>query len=121
MRAGAPHRRRRQATTVIDGLSSRALSQILALERSRDCLKPGDVGAAVRRWKDYVHLPERRLWHDHEWGDPHGDCYDDPFEARALLDAVMRAMAPRQARELRQIVGRCDAVWNTPSPPYDPG
>ena len=33
----------------------------------------------------------------------------------------MQAMAPRSARELRQIVSRFDAVWNQPSPPYDLG
>ncbi|MFF6806179.1 hypothetical protein [Streptomyces sp. NPDC012616] len=121
IRAGVPRHRTRQATTVVDGLSSRALSEILGLERSRNYLKPGDVGVAVRLWKDYVHRPERQLWLDHEWGITHGDRCGDPFEARALLDVVIQAMPPRQARELRQIVSRCDAVWNAPSPPYDPG
>ncbi|MEH0447996.1 hypothetical protein QA811_31200 [Streptomyces sp. B21-102] len=120
IRAGAPRHRTREATTVIDGLSSRALSLIRDLEHSRNYLNPGDVGAALRLWKAYVHRPERQLWHDHEWGNAHADCCDDPFEARALLDVVMQAMPPRQARELRRIVSRSDAVWNAPSPPSPP-
>ncbi|MFI1507852.1 hypothetical protein [Streptomyces sp. NPDC020597] len=98
-------------------MSSRALSQIHALERSRNYMGEGDVGAALRMWKDYVHRPERRLWHDYEWDDTHGDCCGDPFEARALLDVVTQALPPRQGREL----SRHDAVWNAPSPPYHPG
>ncbi|MBC2874827.1 hypothetical protein H7K43_07130 [Streptomyces sp. TYQ1024] len=103
----------------MDGLSSRALSEISRLERSRNYLRPGDVSTAVRLWKDYVRRPERQLWHDHEWGNAHWYCCGDPFEARALLDTVMQAMSPRNARELRQVVGRSDAVWNRPSPPYE--
>ncbi|MFD5522478.1 hypothetical protein [Streptomyces sp. NPDC127066] len=96
-------------------MSSSALSEIVRLERTRNYLRPGDVSTAVRLWKDYVHRSERRLWHDYEWGNVHWYCCGDPFEARALLDSVMQAMAPRSARELRQIVSRFDAVWNQPS------
>ncbi|MFD8821863.1 hypothetical protein ACFV1C_05770 [Streptomyces sp. NPDC059605] len=96
----------------IDGLSSRALSEIFRLEHSRNYLRPGDVGAAVRRWKDYVHRPERQLWDDHEQGNPHWYCCGDPFEARALLDTVMQAMSPRNARQLRRIVSRLDGAPN---------
>ncbi|MET9736198.1 hypothetical protein ABZZ79_37930 [Streptomyces sp. NPDC006458] len=101
----------------IDGLSSRALSEITRLERTRNYLQPGDVSAAVGLWKDYVHQPERVLWHDYEWGNVHWYCCGNPLEARALLDTVMQAMSPRSARELRKIVSRSDAVWNLPSPP----
>ncbi|MFJ8632488.1 hypothetical protein [Streptomyces sp. NPDC093568] len=102
-------------------MSSRALSEIVRLERTRNYLRPGDVSAALCLWKDYVHHPERDLWHDYEWGNVHWYCCGNPLEARALLDAVMQAMSPRNARELRQIVSRFDAVWNRPSPPYDAG
>ncbi|WP_326786920.1 hypothetical protein [Streptomyces sp. NBC_00151] len=102
-------------------MSSSALSEIVRLERTRNYLRPGDVSTAVRLWKDYVHHSERRLWHDYEWGNVHWYCCGDPLEARVLLDSVMQAMAPRSARELRQIVSRFDAVWNQPSPPYDLG
>ncbi|MFE7836983.1 hypothetical protein ACFU53_13315 [Streptomyces sp. NPDC057474] len=100
-------------------MSARALSEIFRLERTRNYLQPGDVHAAVRLWKDYVHRPERELWHDYEWGNVHWYCCDDPLEARALLDTVMQAISPRSARELRQIISRFDAVWNQPSPPYN--
>ncbi|WNO70504.1 hypothetical protein [Streptomyces sp. AM8-1-1] len=107
------------ARPVIDGLSSRALSEIACLERTRNYLRPGDISAAVRLWKDYVHRPERELWHDYEWGNVHSYCCPDPLEARSLLDTVTHALTPRSARELRRIIGRLDAVWNRRSPPYD--
>ncbi|MFD9332567.1 hypothetical protein [Streptomyces sp. NPDC060065] len=100
-------------------MSSRALSEISHLERTRNYLQPGDVSTAVRLWKDYVHRPQRQLWQDHEWGNAYWDCCGNPLEARALLDTALRAMTPRSARELRQIISRFDAVWNQPSPPYD--
>ncbi|MFF2368877.1 hypothetical protein ACFVU0_40075 [Streptomyces sp. NPDC058122] len=102
-------------------MSSSALSEIVRLERTRNYLEPGDISAAVRLWKGYVHHPEHLLWHDYEWGNVHWYCCGNPLEARALLDTVMRAMTPRSARELRRAVSRFDAVWNHPSPPYDPG
>ncbi|MGQ4335849.1 hypothetical protein [Streptomyces hayashii] len=107
------------ARPVLDGLSARALSELHRLERTRNYLTPGDVGAAVRLWKDYVHRPERELWHDYEWGSVYADCCGDPLEARALLDTVMRALTPRSARELRRLVARSDDVWNRPSPSYE--
>jgi hypothetical protein len=120
IRTGISSRHRTSdANPVIDGLSSRALSEIYRLERTRNYLQPGDVSAAVRLWKDYVRRPERELWHDYEWGNVHWYCCGNPLEARALLDAVTQALSPRTARELRQIISRCDDVWNHPSPPYD--
>ncbi|WP_234343212.1 hypothetical protein [Streptomyces fulvoviolaceus] len=101
-------------------MSSRALSEVFRLERTRNYLQPGDVSAAVRLWKDYVHRPQRELCHDYEWGNVHWYCCGNPFEARVLLDTVMQAISPRSARELRQIISRFDAVWHQPpSPPYD--
>ncbi|MEV8352046.1 hypothetical protein ACFVTT_22055 [Streptomyces niveus] len=104
---------------MIDGLSSHALSEIARLEHTRNYLRPGDVSTAVGLWKNYVHQPERDLWHDYEWGNVHWYCCGNPLDARALLDTVMQAVSPRSARELRKIVSRSDAVWNRPSPPYD--
>lgn len=121
LRGRLPDHRTRNARTDIDGLPSRALFEIRRLEHTRNYLEPGDVGAALRLWRDYVHRPERELWRDYEWGNPYWYCCEpDPLEARALLDTVTRAMSPRSARELRRIVGRFDAVWNR-TPPYDPG
>jgi hypothetical protein len=118
IRTDVPRHRTQEAKRVIDGLSPRTLSEIDRLERSRNYLQPGDVSAAVRLWMDYVHRPERELWHDYEWGNVHWYCCGDPLEARALLDTVVQALSPRSARQLRQIISRSDAVWNRPSPPY---
>ncbi|MET9535103.1 hypothetical protein ABZY02_31865 [Streptomyces sp. NPDC006649] len=120
IRAGARGSHRTTSTRpVIDGLSSRALSEIIRLEQTRNYLRPGDVSAAVGLWKDYVHQPERTLWHDYEWGNAHWYCCGNPLETRALLDTVMQALSPRSARELRKIVNRSDAVWDLPPPPYE--
>ncbi|MFJ4477921.1 hypothetical protein [Streptomyces xanthochromogenes] len=108
----ADGRRAPRARPVIDGLTSRALSEIRHLECTRTYLQPGDISAAVRLWKDYVQRPERELWWDYEAGDQRWYGCDDPLEARAVLDGVMRALSARSARELRQVVGRSDAVWN---------
>ncbi|MFF4606847.1 hypothetical protein ACFY12_29465 [Streptomyces sp. NPDC001339] len=95
------------------------MSEIIRLEHTRNYLQPGDVSAAIRLWKDYVHKPERDLWHDYEWDNVHWYCCGNPLDARALLDAVMTAVSPQSARELRKIISRFDAVWNLPSPPYE--
>ncbi|MCT2548127.1 MULTISPECIES: hypothetical protein [Streptomyces] len=63
----------------------------------------------MRLWKDYVHRPERELWHDDEFGNVHWYCCGNPFEGRALLDGVMRAMSRRGARELRKIMKDLDS------------
>ncbi|WP_371631520.1 hypothetical protein OG892_38700 [Streptomyces sp. NBC_00341] len=114
-RATAGDHRTTGARPVIDGLSLRALSEIIELERTRNYLRPGDVSTAVALWKDYVHQTERALWHDYECGNVHWYCCGDPLEARALLDTVMQALPPRGARELRKIVNRSDAVWGLPA------
>ncbi|MEU2130190.1 hypothetical protein [Streptomyces sp. NPDC018352] len=122
VRGGVPRHRTPDARPVvgaIDGLSSPALADIARLERTRNYLRPGDVTAAVRLWKDYVHRPERVLWQDYEWGNVHWYCCGSPLEARALLDTVTQALPPQSARELRRIISRSDAVWDRPSPPYE--
>jgi len=65
-RTGICSHRTADAKPVIDGLSSRALSEIFRLEHTRNYLQPGDVDAAVRLWQDYVHRPQREQWHDYE-------------------------------------------------------
>ncbi len=120
IRAGAPGSHRTTgARPVIDGLSSRALSEISRLEHTRNYLQPDDASTAVGLWKNYVHQPERDLWHDYEWGSVHWYCCGNPLESRALLDAVMQALSRGSARGIREVVSRSDAVWNRPSPPYD--
>ncbi|MGW1073505.1 hypothetical protein [Streptomyces sp. NPDC002537] len=114
VRAGLP-RRRRAYETGIDGLSPQALSEIVRLERTRNYLQPGDVGRAVRRWEEFVRLPEQRQWHEFEWDDTHWYCCGDPLEGRVLLDGVLRAMSRRGARELGRVVGALDAFCALPA------
>lgn len=115
VRAGTPDRQESsRSTPAVDHLSSRALSEIVRLERTRNYLQPGDVSAALRLWKEYVHRPARELWHDDEFGNVHWYCCGNPFEGRALLDGVIRAMSPRGARELRKIIGPLDAFMERP-------
>lgn len=120
-RTGSSSRRTPDANPIIGGLSSRALSEIRRLEHTRNYLQPGDVNAAVCLWQDYVHRPQRELWHDSERGNAHWYCCGNPFEARDLLDTVMPALSPRSARELRKVIGRYDAIWNRSSPPFAAG
>ncbi|GAA1292837.1 hypothetical protein GCM10009647_003180 [Streptomyces sanglieri] len=110
IRAGIPDRHQSQNTRpAIDRLSSRTLSEIVRIERTRNYLRPGDVSAALRLWKDYVHRPERELWHDDKFGNVHWYCCGNPLEGRALLDGVMQAMSRRGARELRKIMKDLDS------------
>ncbi|MGW4745800.1 hypothetical protein ACWEPR_13470 [Streptomyces sp. NPDC004290] len=110
-RAGPPH-----AGPAVDRLSSRTLGEIVRLERAWNQLRPGDVGRALSRWREYVHRPARELWHDDEFGNVHGYCCGDPREGRALLDEVARGMSRRGARELRAVVERLDAFMGPPVP-----
>ncbi|WP_244290933.1 hypothetical protein [Streptomyces virginiae] len=73
----------------------------------------------MRLWKDYVHRPTRELWHDEEFGNVHRYCCGNPFEGRALLDGVIRALSPRGARELRTIIEELDAFMGPPDPAVD--
>ncbi|RLU82329.1 hypothetical protein CTZ27_30795 [Streptomyces griseocarneus] len=98
----------------IDGLSRRTLCEIVRLERTRNHLYPGDVGKAVRLWREFVRLPEGRQRHDAAYGNAHGDCCGDPMKGRALLDGVLLALSPRGARELREVIDALDARAHFP-------
>lgn len=79
IRAAIPDQQQaRHSRPAIDRLSPRALSEIVRLERTRNYLQPGDTRAALRMWKDYVHRPERELWHDDEFGNVHWYCCGNP-------------------------------------------
>lgn len=120
IRAEVPDRQQPQHSSLaIDRLSPRALSEIVRLERTRNYLQPGDTSAALRLWRDYVHRPERELWHDDEFGNVHWYCCGNPVESRALIDGVIRAMSPRGARELRKIIEELDAFMGPPDPATD--
>ncbi|MFJ8744898.1 hypothetical protein ACIRL2_36685 [Embleya sp. NPDC127516] len=97
------------------------MSEIFRLERTRNYLQPGDVGAAVRLWRNHVGRSERELWHDYEWGNAHWYCCGSPLEARALLDTLTSALSRRSARELHLVIDRLDGFRNRPSPPYEAG
>ncbi|MGW0798117.1 hypothetical protein [Streptomyces sp. NPDC002692] len=103
----------------IGRLSPRALSEIVRVERTRNYLQPGDIGTALRLWKDYVHRPERELWYDDEFGNVHWYCCGNPLEGRALLDGVIQAMSHRGARDLRKIIEELDAFMGPPDPAAD--
>ncbi|WP_051965506.1 hypothetical protein [Kitasatospora mediocidica] len=119
VRASFPLHRTQASRPAIDGVSSRALSEVARLERTRNYLQPGDVTVAVRLWRDYVRRSKRQQWHDYEWGNVHWYCCGNPLEARALLDKVMNAMSLRGARELRKIINRLDAAYSIPLSPHD--
>ncbi|WP_405021361.1 hypothetical protein OHV05_35065 [Kitasatospora sp. NBC_00070] len=118
VRTSLPPHRTQASRPAIDGVSSRALSEVAHLERTRNYLQPGDVTVAVRLWRDHVRRSERQQWHDYEWGNVHWYCCGNPLEARALLDTVMNAMSPRGARELRKIINKLDAAYSIPLPPH---
>ncbi|OKH94319.1 hypothetical protein AB852_16010 [Streptomyces uncialis] len=109
----------RNTRLVIDRLSQRTVSEIVRLERTRNYLQPGDVGAALRLWKDYVHRTERELWRDDELGHVDWYCCGNPFRARILLDGAMQAMSQRGARELRKIVEMLDEALGPSVPATD--
>lgn len=117
IRAGIPDRHQSKNTRLaFNQLSSRTLSEIVRIERTRNYLHPGDTIAALRMWKDYVHRPERELWHDDEFGNVHWFCCGNPIEGRALLDGVMQAMSQRGARELSKIIREFDSCMGAPVP-----
>ncbi|TXS16646.1 hypothetical protein EAO70_15000 [Streptomyces sp. adm13(2018)] len=120
IRAATPDRQQSpHPRSAIDGLSSRTLSEIVRLERTRNYLQPGDVSSAFRLWKDYVHRPTRELWHDDEFGNVHWYCCGNPLEGRALLDGVIQAMSLRGAREIRKIIEKLDSFMGPPDPATD--
>ncbi|MEW2417487.1 hypothetical protein AB0953_27715 [Streptomyces sp. NPDC046866] len=67
------------------------MAEIARLEGTRNYLEPGDIVLALDRWKQYVRSPERRQWHECEWGSVHWYCCGNPLEGRALLDGVLLA------------------------------
>ncbi|MBY8877846.1 hypothetical protein K7862_09415 [Streptomyces sp. PLK6-54] len=94
----------------IDGLSYRTRYEVHRLESTRNYLNAGDVGLAVHLWKVHMCRPERQLWEAAEADDPHGYCCGDPYAGRALLDAVVRALSRRGARELREVIDWLDGL-----------
>ncbi|MFI8277276.1 hypothetical protein ACIGBH_20635 [Streptomyces sp. NPDC085929] len=92
------------------------MAEIARLEDTRNYLQPGDTALALGRWKQYVRSPKQQLWDECEWGNVHWYCCGNPLEGRTLLNRVLLAMTPRNARELRAVLGKYDALWITPYP-----
>lgn len=99
------------ATSAINGLSSRALSEISYLERTRRYLWPGSTEVALRMWRGFVHSPYRRLWVDNDSGCGIWECCGAPWEARQMLEAVMLNLSRRRARELHRLIDPLDELY----------
>jgi len=113
VRASVRVRRRQDLrTSMIAGLSPYALAVIGRLEVTRDDLWPGKVSAALRMWAHFVRHPYRRLWVDYaDGGCGIFECCGSRWEARDILELVMRSMSERSARELRRVVERLDEMY----------
>jgi hypothetical protein len=112
VRADLPHGRRAQDdVTIIQGLSFVALAEVRRLERQKKYLWPGAIGAAMVRWRSFVHQPNRRLWEYDDDGCTEWACCGDPWQAREFLEAVMCSMSRRRARELRELVAVLDELY----------
>ncbi|MFD9728222.1 hypothetical protein [Streptomyces sp. NPDC059072] len=113
----APRRNRhvRLPTPSIDGLSARVMGEMLRLEYTRNHLNTADVALALDRWKKFVRRPESADWDLCTWGSVHWHCCGNPLEGRRLLDAVMRALSRRSARELRALIAESDSLAAHPA------
>jgi hypothetical protein len=113
VRTGQPRRPRpHDATSAIDDLSPRALSEISRLERTRGYLWPGSTAVALRMWRGFVHNPYRRLWVDNnDGGCGIWECCGAPWEARQMLEAVMLNLSRQRAREFRQLIDPLDELY----------
>ncbi|MER6670052.1 hypothetical protein ABT256_36220 [Amycolatopsis japonica] len=96
----APHRVRQEFSPALAAGISR-------LERSRNYLGPGAVRTALRLWREFVADPYRRLRVDSE-GCGVWECCGDPWQAREMLEGVLRALPRRSAAELRRHI---DDEW----------
>jgi hypothetical protein len=113
MRAELPPRRHRlDRDTVIPGLSSAAIGEVRRVEREKKYLLWGEVGEAFACWERFMHSPARRLLPRYrgELCDEFRCCFD-PWQSREYLEAVMRSMSRRRARELRRIVDALDREY----------
>ncbi|MFD8636040.1 hypothetical protein [Streptomyces sp. NPDC059533] len=86
------------------------MGEILRLECTRNDLNTADVALALERWKKFVRSPESAERDFCTWGSVHWYCCGNPLEGRRLLDAVMRALSRRSARELRALIAKSDSL-----------
>ncbi|WP_091400939.1 hypothetical protein [Micromonospora saelicesensis] len=103
------------------GISSKAVADVVRLERHNNRLHPGDVGRALRGWTDKVRGPARDLLDDFG-GCPCG-CTSD-YRDREVLDIALRSLTGKTARELRRVVSAADDLFlsrTLANPWADPG
>jgi len=95
-------------TSVIPGLSARALRAIAHLERTR--LGEGVVAEALCGWSWFVRHPWHRLW------DPSTACgvlvcCPNPPDVRAVFEAAVAVLPRQDARRFRSRVAALDELW----------
>ncbi|MFB6615563.1 hypothetical protein ACIGFK_37230 [Streptomyces sp. NPDC085524] len=86
------------------------MGEVFRLELTRNHLNAGDVMLALHRWQQFVRSPDLRMWDECDRGSVHWYCCGNPLEGRRLLDAVVQALSPRSARELRAVIDKSDAL-----------
>ena len=103
---------RRSETHHVRGLPHASARLVGALNRSEQ--SPGGVAWALKIWGDAVRRPHHRHYRSQSW--------DFPYEVRASLEAAIRALPPRAARELLSLVRPLDEIYlaNTSNDPYAP-
>lgn len=65
---------------------------------------------SLSAWSSFVRDPMHRLW-DPQDGCGVLECCPNPRELRALLQAVVHALPPRDARVLRRRIAVLDELW----------
>ncbi|MFE2323139.1 hypothetical protein ACFXD5_04265 [Streptomyces sp. NPDC059385] len=91
------------------------MGEMVRLEYTRNDLNTADVALALDRWQKFVRCPESADWDLCTWGSVHWYCCGNPLEGRRLLDAVMRALSRRSARELRALIAKSDSLAAHPA------
>ena len=96
--------------SVIPGLSGRGLAAIARLERGR--LLPGAAAELLLLWEEMVRHPAHRV-RDLEYlaGDKMFARAPAPYEVRALLELVCRALPKQDARRFRRRLATLDEMW----------
>jgi GrpB-like predicted nucleotidyltransferase (UPF0157 family) len=101
---------RRGVTYRVRGLphaSARLVGAVARWEQS-----PGEVAWAVKIWAEAVRRPHYVHYRTGDW--------DFPHEFRERLEDALRALPPRAARELRELVRPLDEIYlaNTSNNPF---
>lgn len=96
----------------VDGWSAGTVTGIRRLEQRKSYLWTGAVAQTLGMWREFVHRPNHRLTpYDSATVCSEWLCCGDPWEAREYLEAVLRCLPRRSARELRRVVGELDELY----------